>query len=174
MHHIFFTTETKDSKQSDTPPQVIKPKVETSSIVGTSKSVMLESKPEPKPKSVVIPTEELEEVFASNDIDAESFECDYEQDESTELVEEQEPVFLEKIEETSENIELQKKVCLDYMQVQSASRALVKGDEFTEDNIETYKKLRGTQLMSAVIESMNGKFSNAASDLIDNLELLNH
>ena len=175
LHHIFFPPKVEHSEQSSETPEVIKPKIGTSSIIGTSKAAMLELKPESKsrlkPKRAIVPQEELEDVFASNYINAESFECTYDQQENTELIEEQEPIFLE---EASENIELQKKVCLDYMQIYAASKALVKGEEFTEDNIDTYKKLRGTQLMSAVIKSMNGKYSNAASDLIDNLELLNH
>lgn len=149
---------------------VVKAKQSSSSIVGASSAVML--KPIPKTKTPVVPKEELKKVFENETYNDEDIDHEYDDETSDDEVTTEDPIYLEDEVIQSMNNELQKKVCLDYFQVESASRAVAKGGDFTEDNKDTIRKLRGTELLSKVLEQMNGKYSDSASDLIDKLGLI--
>ncbi len=164
------------NQESSTPPPAIQPKPKETSVVGESKVVMLKPPAKPVEKSAVIPKQDLDKAFKNEEYDDTNFDHKYEESKRDEVDAKdiEEPMYLEQAETPVENNELQKRVCLDYMQVESASRSIVRGKNISDDDEESLRKLKGTELLSKVLEQMNGKFTDQASDLIDRLGLINN
>lgn len=176
LMYILYSPKENYNQESSTPPPVVKPKSKETSIVGESKVVMLKPPTKPIAKSAMLPKQELDKAFENEEYDDTKFDHKYEETKQNgvDAKDIEEPMYLEQAETPIENVELQKKVCLDYMQVESASRSIVRGGNVSEDDEESLRKLRGTELLSKVLEQMNGKFTDQASDLIDRLGLINN
>ena len=158
----------------DAPKEVpiVRPQPRSSSVIGVSTAVMLEPKPAPKPtpQSLVIPKDELDEAFGTAKYDGVDMDYEYDSVVTEDEMEAEDPISLDR-DMPADNVEFQQKECLDYMQVDSASRAMVRGSDFTDEDKESLRKLRGTKLLSRVLEQMNGRFTDSASDLINKLDL---
>ncbi len=156
----------------DAPKEVpiVRPQPHSSSVIGVSTAVMLEPKPKPTPQSPVIPKDELDEAFGTAEYDGVDMDYEYDSVVTEDEMEAEDPISLDR-DMPADNVEFQQKECLDYMQVDSASRAMVRGSDFTDEDKESLRKLRGTELLSRVLEQMNGRFTDSASDLINKLDL---
>ncbi len=158
-----------NNQESITPTPAIEPKPNETSIIGESKVVMLKPPTKPIKKSATIPQQELNKAFVNEKYDDSIFDHKYKESkqDGVDTKDNEEPIYLEQTETPIENIELQKRVCLDYMQVESASRSIVRGENISDEDEESLRKLRGTELLNKVLEQMNGKFTDRAIDLID-------
>lgn len=166
--YLLLPRKEKNHQENIAPTPAIELKPNETSILGESKVVMLKPPTKPIEKSATIPQQELNKAFVNEKYDNSIFDHNYkESNQEGAGADIEEPIYLEQKETPIENIELQKRVCLDYMQVESASRSIVRGDNISEDDEESLRKLRGTELLNKVLEQMNGKFTDRANDLIE-------
>ena len=147
-------------------------KQKPSPVVGSTNAVIL--KPAPKPISKVIPKEELKEAFENEPYNIDDDAIEYPKEENEDLAT-QEEVEAEATVSTNEKTvvdeieEIQQKKCLDYLQIEDASRALSKGIDLTDENKTTIAEMKGTLLLESVIAQLNGELAEKANDWIDKL-----
>lgn len=153
--------------------QEVKPN-KPSSVVGATNVVVL--KPAPKPIPKVIPKEELKEAFENEPYHIDDAEMEYSKEENEDLAT-QEEVEAEATLPTDEQTvvdeveKAQQKKCLDYFQIEDASRVLSRGIDPTEENKATIAEMRGTLLFESVLAQLNGGLSDKANELLDKLDI---
>lgn len=124
------------------------------SIVGSSRSVVLKPPP-PKPKKkhpAQMPPEEVERAFLDNDFEEEHDDTspinDIPEEERTEVVDTERRV------ENSEDVKLQRSICLDYEQILTSTTKVVRNEPLDINDAETLRKLENTDIGAKIKQAM--------------------
>lgn len=122
------------------------------SVVGSSKSVMLESVIQSTDKpSPAVPAEEIDNAFMNNEFEREF----YDKEEGTIPEEEQREVIdTESTSAIQEDIQIQKSLCADYEQILSTATKVAHNAPLDINDAETLRKLEGTDLAMKLEQAM--------------------
>lgn len=168
---VIVPREEKSVEDSKSKPTSKPAEKSNSSIVGKTKSRPLQ-RSSPKPKVVnkaQVPPEEIENTFNHLEIKAEYREPS--ETESTIPSEEQSEVIDtgDDINSDPDNEQLQKSICLDYHQMDSTTKKIVRNIPLDITDAETMRKLEGTEVLKQMERAMPQKL-NIVREYISKVE----
>lgn len=128
-------------------------KSDSTSVMGATKSIALIAKPKEQEKHTArVAQEDIDDLFNGSpelDIDVE------EEHDEQEGIEDRDDVINTQGEAIEEDREIQRVTCLDYQQIESSAKSVIRGKAISSDSKHTLQQMEGTALFEQLTKAIN-------------------
>lgn len=127
-------------------------KSDNTSVMGATKSIALIAKPKEQEKHTArVAQEDIDDLFNSPELD---IDVEEEHDEQEEI-EDKDDVIKTQGEAIEEDQEIQRVTCLDYQQIESSAKSVIRGKAISSDSKHALQQMEGTALFEQLTKAIN-------------------